>query len=173
LVSARYNLVHDCDEVFNFWEPLHYLLYGYGKQTWEYRYQKHSAFARLADLPTDDCGGTVVWLQPHVCSPVMVIRAPALGTTPVARVACELALGFFARVSTAAVVAAQALAKPIAWIAGDERAKHLVFYGVRAILGTVSAACEVRVPFTRIPNHRHALHYARVRCMRRVRVWLV
>ena len=39
LVSARYNLVHDCDEVFNFWEPLHYLLYGYGKQTWEYRYR--------------------------------------------------------------------------------------------------------------------------------------
>jgi hypothetical protein len=38
LVSARYNLIHDCDEVFNFWEPLHYLLYGYGKQTWEYRY---------------------------------------------------------------------------------------------------------------------------------------
>ena len=38
LVYARYNLIHDCDEVFNFWEPLHYLLYGYGKQTWEYRY---------------------------------------------------------------------------------------------------------------------------------------
>lgn len=37
LISARYNIVHDCDEVFNYWEPLHYLLFGYGKQTWEYR----------------------------------------------------------------------------------------------------------------------------------------
>ncbi len=35
--SAAQNLVHDCDEVFNYWEPLHFLLYGYGFQTWEYR----------------------------------------------------------------------------------------------------------------------------------------
>ncbi|KAG5484457.1 hypothetical protein LSCM1_07826 [Leishmania martiniquensis] len=27
--------VADCDETFNFVEPIHYLLYGYGKQTWE------------------------------------------------------------------------------------------------------------------------------------------
>ena len=32
-----FNIIHDCDEVYNYWEPLHYLLYGYGKQTWEYR----------------------------------------------------------------------------------------------------------------------------------------
>jgi alpha-1,2-mannosyltransferase len=29
-------LIGDCDEVFNYWEPLHYLQYGYGLQTWEY-----------------------------------------------------------------------------------------------------------------------------------------
>ena len=28
--------IADCDEVFNFWEPLHYLQFGYGHQTWEY-----------------------------------------------------------------------------------------------------------------------------------------
>lgn len=27
--------IQDCDEVFNFWEPLHYLDRGYGFQTWE------------------------------------------------------------------------------------------------------------------------------------------
>jgi alpha-1,2-mannosyltransferase len=27
--------VHDCDEVYNFWEPLHFVLHGYGLQTWE------------------------------------------------------------------------------------------------------------------------------------------
>jgi alpha-1,2-mannosyltransferase len=37
LLSALVNTVHDCDEVFNFWEPLHFLLHGYGLQTWENR----------------------------------------------------------------------------------------------------------------------------------------
>ncbi|KAG9446791.1 hypothetical protein H6P81_012919 [Aristolochia fimbriata] len=40
-MSATSNIIHDCDEVFNYWEPLHYLLYGSGFQTWEYS----SAFA--------------------------------------------------------------------------------------------------------------------------------
>ena len=26
----------DCDETYNFWEPLHYVLFGSGMQTWEY-----------------------------------------------------------------------------------------------------------------------------------------
>ncbi|KAH7331694.1 hypothetical protein KP509_20G046700 [Ceratopteris richardii] len=34
--SANSNIIHDCDEVFNYWEPLHYLLYKSGFQTWEY-----------------------------------------------------------------------------------------------------------------------------------------
>ncbi|RWW66455.1 hypothetical protein BHE74_00026165 [Ensete ventricosum] len=37
-MSATSNIIHDCDEVFNYWEPLHYLLYKSGFQTWEYRY---------------------------------------------------------------------------------------------------------------------------------------
>ena len=28
--------IMDCDEVYNYWEPLHYLLFGLGLQTWEY-----------------------------------------------------------------------------------------------------------------------------------------
>jgi len=28
--------IMDCDEVYNYWEPLHFLLYGTGFQTWEY-----------------------------------------------------------------------------------------------------------------------------------------
>jgi alpha-1,2-mannosyltransferase len=28
--------VTDCDEVYNYWEPLHFMLYGQGQQTWEY-----------------------------------------------------------------------------------------------------------------------------------------
>mmetsp|Transcript_20799 Transcript_20799/g.31232 ORF Transcript_20799/g.31232 Transcript_20799/m.31232 type:complete len:129 (-) Transcript_20799:1670-2056(-) len=28
--------ITDCDEVYNYWEPLHFLNYGSGLQTWEY-----------------------------------------------------------------------------------------------------------------------------------------
>ncbi|WVQ74450.1 hypothetical protein IAR50_004051 [Cryptococcus sp. DSM 104548] len=33
--SAMYNIIGDCDEVFNFFEPLHYFQYNHGFQTWE------------------------------------------------------------------------------------------------------------------------------------------
>lgn len=41
LVAARVCAAYfvpttDCDETYNYWEPAHYLLYGTGKQTWEY-----------------------------------------------------------------------------------------------------------------------------------------
>ncbi|KAI8430392.1 hypothetical protein MSG28_000680 [Choristoneura fumiferana] len=36
LLSAYYGHIADCDEAYNYWEPLHYLVYGNGLQTWEY-----------------------------------------------------------------------------------------------------------------------------------------
>lgn len=36
LMSAWNMVILDCDETFNYLEPLHYLLYGHGLQTWEY-----------------------------------------------------------------------------------------------------------------------------------------
>ena len=36
MMSAFLNGINDCDETFNYWEPLHYLLFGEGFQTWEY-----------------------------------------------------------------------------------------------------------------------------------------
>lgn len=36
ILAAAYAPIQDCDEVFNYWEPLHYLNHGYGLQTWEY-----------------------------------------------------------------------------------------------------------------------------------------
>ncbi|KAI9888305.1 MAG: mannosyltransferase [Vezdaea aestivalis] len=36
LISALYAPIQDCDEVYNYWEPLHYLRHGFGLQTWEY-----------------------------------------------------------------------------------------------------------------------------------------
>ncbi len=34
--SALFSVIDDCDEVYNYWEPVHLLLYGSGFQTWEY-----------------------------------------------------------------------------------------------------------------------------------------
>lgn len=36
VIAALYAPISDCDEVFNYWEPTHYLNRGYGLQTWEY-----------------------------------------------------------------------------------------------------------------------------------------
>jgi Alg9-like mannosyltransferase family len=36
LLAAQYSIIGDCDEVFNYWEPTHYLVHGTGFQTWEY-----------------------------------------------------------------------------------------------------------------------------------------
>eukprot|EP00039_Didymoeca_costata_P012120 m.173373 g.173373 ORF g.173373 m.173373 type:complete len:528 (-) comp15387_c0_seq1:1842-3425(-) len=35
-IGALLAHITDCDETFNYWEPLHYLLHGTGLQTWEY-----------------------------------------------------------------------------------------------------------------------------------------
>ncbi|PIL31538.1 hypothetical protein GSI_06240 [Ganoderma sinense ZZ0214-1] len=35
VAGAMYSGIQDCDEVYNFWEPLHYLWKGHGFQTWE------------------------------------------------------------------------------------------------------------------------------------------
>ncbi|OCK75708.1 glycosyltransferase family 22 protein [Lepidopterella palustris CBS 459.81] len=36
VLAAQFSPIQDCDEVFNYWEPTHYLNHGYGLQTWEY-----------------------------------------------------------------------------------------------------------------------------------------
>lgn len=36
IYSSIYMIIADCDETYNYWEPLNLLLRGFGKQTWEY-----------------------------------------------------------------------------------------------------------------------------------------
>ncbi|QEU61113.1 Alg9 [Kluyveromyces lactis] len=36
VIQPYYSLISDCDETFNYWEPLNLLVRGFGKQTWEY-----------------------------------------------------------------------------------------------------------------------------------------
>ncbi|EEQ32023.1 mannosyltransferase [Microsporum canis] len=35
-LAAALSPIQDCDEVYNYWEPTHYMTHGYGLQTWEY-----------------------------------------------------------------------------------------------------------------------------------------
>eukprot|EP01147_Barroeca_monosierra_P005163 gene5163-7013_t len=34
--AALFANISDCDETYNYWEPLHYIVHGFGFQTWEY-----------------------------------------------------------------------------------------------------------------------------------------
>jgi alpha-1,2-mannosyltransferase len=49
-LAALYSPIQDCDEVFNYWEPTHYLSHGYGLQTWEYS-PKYSIRSWLYIIP--------------------------------------------------------------------------------------------------------------------------
>jgi hypothetical protein len=46
IVSAVFNPISDCDEVFNYWEPIHNVLFRTGLQTWEYR-SEHVSFLQF------------------------------------------------------------------------------------------------------------------------------
>ncbi|KAK9462148.1 Alg9-like mannosyltransferase family-domain-containing protein [Lipomyces oligophaga] len=36
ILCAQFSIIPDCDEVFNYWEPTHFLTRGFGLETWEY-----------------------------------------------------------------------------------------------------------------------------------------
>ncbi|RMZ82667.1 hypothetical protein DV738_g1617, partial [Chaetothyriales sp. CBS 135597] len=53
-ISALYAPILDCDETYNYWEPLHFLLHGTGFETWEYSPQyaiRSWAYTLLHALP--------------------------------------------------------------------------------------------------------------------------
>ena len=64
LSAAVWSTVADCDETFNYWEPMHFLLYGKGFQTWEYspKYGLRSYLYILLHL-------LPAWLYDRIVSP--------------------------------------------------------------------------------------------------------
>lgn len=76
--SAYYNGIWDCDESMNYFEPLHHLLFGYGLQTWEYRYAAtfsscftglHHAESHSFISPKTD----IVVFKPALCSEILLL----------------------------------------------------------------------------------------------------
>eukprot|EP01018_Ginkgo_biloba_P000017 Gb_07978 [translate_table: standard] len=92
-ISARSNLIHDCDEVFNYWEPLHYLLYKSGFQTWEYS----SEFALRSYL--------YIFLHALVAAPASLLFSPGQTKFPVFYLV-RLILGLLSATSETALIVA-------------------------------------------------------------------
>ena len=100
-VSAAINLVHDCDETFNFWEPLHYLVYGHGLQTWEHS-PEHALRSYL-----------YLGLHYAVAKPVALLAGDARGKLLVFTLV-RLALGVASAASEAWLCAETAALSPVA-----------------------------------------------------------
>ena len=64
LAALRFPVITDCDEVYNYWEPLHFLLFEKGQQTWEYASQfQLRTYAYLVPLQ---------WMAEKVLRPYVV-----------------------------------------------------------------------------------------------------
>ncbi|KXL44196.1 glycosyltransferase family 22 protein [Acidomyces richmondensis BFW] len=66
VAAAFFQPIQDCDEVFNYWEPTHYLMHRHGFQTWEYspeyaiRSWAYVALHALVMLPVKAIGGSKI-----------------------------------------------------------------------------------------------------------------
>ena len=111
-------------QVFNYWEPLHYLLYGHGMQTWEYRWEPRGQH--------DGGGGRAPRAGPRCPSGTHIPPThPAPPCSP------QFALRPYAYLLLHAIVAG-----PAALLAGPGRGKATVWYVTRGALGAASAAAE-------------------------------
>jgi alpha-1,2-mannosyltransferase len=116
VASALLSPIADCDEVFNYWEPVHYLLFGSGLQTWEYS----PAFALRSYLYL------VLHAAPLRALYALLADAPAL----LSSVLLLPSASFAAHVNSV-----QAFGVPT---------KVLLFYALRIALGTAAAFAEAR-----------------------------
>lgn len=78
-ISALWAPIQDCDEVFNYWEPLHYLLHGYGLQTWEY--SPEFAIRSWFYIGVHAIVGLITSIIPYASSKVRVQRLPCISST--------------------------------------------------------------------------------------------
>ncbi|KAI8895318.1 Alg9-like mannosyltransferase family-domain-containing protein [Globomyces pollinis-pini] len=77
IIAALLSNIQDCDEVFNYWEPLHYYQYSFGFQTWEYvrKYSLRSwtyiLFHHLLSLPAELFSTSVSIIFPQVIESIL------------------------------------------------------------------------------------------------------
>ncbi|KAJ9615927.1 mannosyltransferase [Cladophialophora chaetospira] len=171
LLAAFYAPIQDCDETFNYWEPLHYLNHGYGLQTWEYSPEfsirswayiaLHAIPAKLAGL----IGGSKTFeffalraLLALVCAATEVRLYSAISRSINPRVGVIYLMivaftpGFFYASSAllpssfAMYASALGLTSFMDWHGGPKTANGIMWFGIGALLGWPFAGALI-VPF--------------------------
>lgn len=171
IVAALYAPIQDCDETFNYWEPLHYLNHGYGLQTWEYSPEfsirswayisLHAIPAKIIELfsgsKTAEFYGLRVLLA-LVCAATetrlysVISRAlnPRIGVIYLSIVAFTpgffYASAAFVPSSFAMYTSALGLTSFMDWRGGSKTATGIMWFGIGAMLGWPFAGALI-VPF--------------------------
>ena len=120
-LGALVNIVHDCDEVFNYWEPLHYILYGYGAFLQVCRRRR----ARTCQL---------VGSRSYSPTRGRANKPPGMQTW-------EYSAAYALR-SWWYIVLHKLLGWPLAAVLGNRQEKVVVFYIIKTALGMFSAWSE-------------------------------
>jgi alpha-1,2-mannosyltransferase len=159
-LAALFAPIQDCDETFNYWEPLHYLNHGYGLQTWEYSPEYsirswayiglHAVPAKLASL----LGGSKIFefyalrtLLAFVCSAteVRLYSAISRGINPRVGVVYLMIVAFtpgffyasaaFVPSTFAMYTSALGVTAFVDWRGGPKAASGIMWFGIGALLG--------------------------------------
>ncbi|KAK5193472.1 mannosyltransferase [Exophiala xenobiotica] len=171
LLAALYAPIQDCDETFNYWDPLHYLTHGYGLQTWEYSPEYsirswayiliHAIPAKIAGLLGSSkilefyalrvilafvCAATEIRLY----SAISRVLNPRIGVIFLMIVAFSpgffYASSAFLPSSFAMYTSALGLASFMDWHGGAKTAAGIMWFGIGALLGWPFAGALI-IPF--------------------------
>ncbi|ETN65544.1 glycosyltransferase [Anopheles darlingi] len=167
LQAALWSIISDCDETYNYWEPLHFVLKGRGFQTWEYSPEfglrsyaylwLHGGPTKLAELVVGNGPGLFYFLR---CLLALVCALLEFRLYKVIKLKCGSSVGnmwlFFQLVSPGMFISSAALlpssfsmfvtiATMTAWMAGRSRA----VIAVTALSGLIGwpFAVIVSIPF--------------------------
>ncbi|KKK26249.1 hypothetical protein ARAM_007392 [Aspergillus rambellii] len=158
-IAAFLAPIQDCDEVFNFWEPTHYLDYGYGLQTWEYSpvysirswlyISLHSIVGKVASLAFDKSAGFYIIrlflaivcaaCQTRLYSAICRTLSPRIGLIFIMIVAFSPGMfhasSSFLPSSFSMYTSMLGLAAFLDWKGGQKTAEGIMWFGLGAIVG--------------------------------------
>ena len=171
ILAALFSPIQDCDEVFNYWEPTHYLAHGYGLQTWEYSPEYsirswlyisfHAVIAKISSIFTRTKAGQFYFVRlvlALVCtgcevrlySAISRMLNPRIGV--IFLMVMVLSPGLF-HASTALLPSSFAMYTSMVGLAGllgrksrSKTARGIMWFGVGAVVGWPFAGALV-LPF--------------------------
>ena len=127
-LGALVNIVHDCDEVFNYWEPLHFLVHGTGMQTWEYR-----------------CGRFVIMRSGSLNSYLSCAGYCANVWSQSLQEPCDCCSSKYALRPYLYILVHWPVTKAFSMVTGANTAGLYAFYGTRVVLSLACLVLEARL----------------------------